>query len=132
VSISAALIACIVAFSSLLDHAVELEGLARGDAQRVVGVARGDGVQLQPLGRRDHAARRAGADHELEGRLQLLAAAFVAQVAVVLLVTAVVLDQGLVRLAQRASHRIGQALQQRPAQPRAVALDVLDGMPGHQ
>jgi hypothetical protein len=48
------------------------------------------------LRRRDHAARRAGADHELEGRLQLLAAAFVAQVAVVLLVAAVVLDQGLV------------------------------------
>jgi len=111
-----------------LDDPVELERLAGGDAQRMVAVAGGDGVQLEPLFGGDHPARGAGADHELVGRLQLLATALLAQVAVVLLVAAVVLDQGLVVLAQRAGERIGQALQQAAAQAVAAGLDVFDGV----
>ncbi len=114
-----------------LDHPVELECLAGGDAHRVIGVVGGDRVQLQPLLRGDHAAGRARADHELVGRFELLPAALVAQVAVVLLVTAVVLDQGGVVLAQRSGERIGQALQQLPAQAPAVGFDCFNGMVAH-
>ena len=71
---------------------------------------------------------RARADHEAVGRLQLRSAAFVAEVALVLLVAAVVLDQRLVVFAQRAGDRIGQAFEQRTAQAMAFVLDVFDGM----
>src|SRR4030095_4073916 len=87
--------------------------------------------ELEPLLRRPRAAGRAGADHEAVGRLQLLQAAFLADVAVVLLVTAVVLDQGLVAVAKRAGDRVGERLQQRAAQASAGLLDVFDGMVAH-
>ena len=64
--------------------------------------------------------------------LELLLAALLADVAIVLLVAAVVFDQHLVVLAQRAGDRIGQALQQRAAQAVAVVLDVLDRVRTHQ
>ena len=115
-----------------LDDAVELERLARGDAQAALGVGGGDGVQAQPLRRRDHAAGRAGADHEAVVGLEPGLAALVAQVAVVLLVAAVVLDQHLVGVGQRTGDGVGQALQQRAAQAAASGLDVFDGMGGHQ
>jgi hypothetical protein len=93
---------------------------------------RGDGIQLQPLRGVDHATRGAGADHETEGRLQLGQAARFAHVAVVLLVAAVVLDQGLVVIAQGAGDRVRQRGEQGAAQARAGPLDVLDRMRAHQ
>ena len=54
-------------------------------------------------------------------------ATLLADVAVVLLVAAVVLDQRLVVLAQGAGDRIGQALQQRAAQATALRLQLFDG-----
>ena len=114
-----------------LDDAVELEGLAGGDAQGVVGPGGGDGVQLQPPRRGEHAARGADPDHELVRRLELLPAAFVAQVAVVLLVAAVELDQALVLERQRTGDRVGQAFQQGAAQAAAAGLDVFDGRMAH-
>ncbi len=110
-----------------LDHAVELERLARGEAQRPVGVARRDRVERQPLLRGAHAAGQARADHETVGRLELLQAPLLAQVAIVLLVAAVELDQLRVVFAQRAGDGIGEALDQRAAQAAAGRLDVLDG-----
>ncbi len=106
---------------------MELEGLARRDAQRAVGVAACDFVELQPLRGRADAARQAGADHEAVRGLELLAPALVADVAIVLLVAAVELDQDGVVLADRAGQRILQALDQRAAQVAAVALDAFDG-----
>jgi hypothetical protein len=50
----------------------------------------------------------------------LAEAALFAQVAIVLLVAAVVLDQGLVVLAQGAGDRVRQALEQGAAQARAA------------
>src|SRR3546814_21032992 len=47
-----------------LDHAVELERLARGDAQAALGIRGGDGIELEPLRGRDPAAGGAGANHE--------------------------------------------------------------------
>src|SRR3546814_9288718 len=39
-----------------LDHAVERERLARGNAQAALGIRDGDGIELEPLRGRDHAA----------------------------------------------------------------------------
>ena len=64
-------------------------------------------------------------------RLELLPAALVADVAVVLLVGAVELDQALVLERQRTGDRIGQAFQQGAAQAAAVDLDVFDGRMAH-
>lgn len=111
-----------------LDHAMELERLARGDAQRMIGIAGGDAIQCQPLRGRDHPARRARADHELIRRFELLPPPLVANVAVVLLVAAVVLDQCLIVLTQRTGHRICQALFQRPTQAAAFGFDVFYGV----
>ena len=111
---------------------MELEGLAGGDAQAAFGMGRGDGVELQPLFRSNHAARGPCPDHEGVRRLEFLQPAFLADIAIVLLVTAVVLDQYLVVLGQRSGHRIGQGSEQSAAQAAAGLLDVLDRMRAHQ
>src|SRR3546814_8963039 len=99
------------------DHAVERERLARGDAQAALGIRGGDGIEREPLRGRDHAAGGAGANHEAVRRLQFRQPALLAYVAIVLLVAAVVLDQRLIAFMQRGGDRVGQALQQRAAQP---------------
>ena len=74
--------------------AVKLDALARGDAQRVVAVSRGEIVEHAPLLRRHHAAGNAAADHHdvfLAG---------LAQVAVVLLIAAVKFQELVVVLAK--------------------------------
>jgi len=109
-----------------LDDAVHLEGLAGGHAQRAVGELVGDRVHREPLARRRRAARQARADHEAVGGLELLQPAFLAQVAVVLLVAAVELDQLGVVLAQRAGQWVGDALGERASQQAAGGLDLLD------
>ena len=111
----------------LLDHAVHLESLARGQAQRPGGVGAGELRQRQPLLRRHHAAGQARADHEAVGRLELLVFAFGAQVAIVLHVAAVELDELRVGLADGAGQRIRQALDQRAAQAARRLLDDFDG-----
>ena len=114
-----------------LDDAVELESLAGGDAQAALGVGGRDGVEFQPLRRRDHAARGAGADHEREVGFELLAAAHVAHVAVVLLVAAVILDEGLIVVGQRAGDLVRQRFDQRAAQTAALLFDVFDRVSAH-
>ena len=84
-------------------------------------------VELQPLRRGADTARQPGADHEAVRRLELLAPALVAEVAIVLLVAAMELDQDGVVLADRASERILEALDQRAAEVAALALDAFDG-----
>ncbi len=77
----------------LLQHPVELEGLAGGEPKLLAAMGPGERVELQPLLGRAHSARQPHPDHEAIGRLQLLAPPFVAQVAVVLLVHSVDLHQ---------------------------------------
>ena len=103
-----------------LDHPVELERLARRDAQRAVRVTACNFVELQPLRGRADAARQSGADHEAIRRLELLAPALVADIPVVLLVAAVELDQDGVVVTDRTRQRILQALHQRAAQVAAL------------
>ena len=77
-----------------LEHAVELEGLARGQAHRAVaGVLFSELLDHQPLFRRDDAARHTRTQHDIMQRLELLLGALGADVAVVLLIHAVEADQ---------------------------------------
>ncbi len=73
-----------------------------------------------------HAARQARADHEAVGRLEFLVLTLGAQVAVVLHVAAVELDELRVGVADRARERIVQALDQRAAQAARGLLDDFD------
>jgi hypothetical protein len=79
-----------------LDDAVELDRLARSEAQCTVAALARHAFRGQPLPRRQNAARHPEPRHEDEGLLQLLAPALRAQVAVVLHVDAVELGQLLV------------------------------------
>ena len=106
-----------------LGHAVELERLPRGKAELPAGVLMGEGVQIEPLPRRDDAAGSADADHEVEGRLQPLPRPFLADVAVVLHVRAVELQQGIVAFRHRAGNAIAKRLQDRAAEKVAGRLD---------
>jgi hypothetical protein len=116
-----------------LDHAVQLDGLPRGDPQRAVAVAPRDAVECEPLRGREHAARNAHAQHEGECLLHLLLAALAAQVAVVLEVHAVEFHQLLVVLDDRACDLLVEPLGKRPAQIVARLLDafVARGFLGH-
>ena len=108
-----------------LQHAVELERLPRGEADFAVGIFVRKGVQLQPLLGRDDAARRADADHEVEGRLQPLPRPLVAEVAVVLHVRAVKLQQEVVAFRHGRRDPVFERLQDRAAEEIAGRLDVL-------
>ena len=111
----------------ILDDPVELEGLARGDADLVVAVLARELIELQPLRGAAMPAGQADADHEAEIGLELLAAALVADVAVVLLIHAVDLHQPCIVDRKRASDAVEQARLDRPAQIIAVPLDRLVG-----
>ncbi|RUP45739.1 hypothetical protein BC936DRAFT_147803 [Jimgerdemannia flammicorona] len=75
-----------------LEHAVELEGLACGQLERGAGVLVNEFVHSEPLLRRGNTARAADADHETERLFNSHFASFLAQVAVVLHVRPVVLE----------------------------------------
>ena len=68
----------------ILQDPVELEGLPRREPQRLPAMGAGELVELQPLRGRADAAGQPDANHELIGRLELLAASLVADVAVIL------------------------------------------------
>src|SRR3546814_5209490 len=74
-------------------HPMKLEGLARRDTQGVAAMCASKFVELQPLCRAAHSTRQTHPDHELISGFQLLAAAFVAQIAVILLIYPVELHQ---------------------------------------
>ncbi len=132
-SISAWLIACHRGFQLSLDHAVELKRLSRRQSQRSVGVAARNFIERQPLLRGADPAGQAGADHETVGRLELLQPPLLAQVAIVLLIAPVELEELRIVLVQRPGNRIGEAVHDRSAQAPAGRLDALDGRElGHQ
>ena len=113
---------------AVLQHPVELECLAGSDAQRLSAMRAGQLVQLQPLRRGADPARQAHPDHELVGRFQLLAAALVAQVPVVLLVDAVKLHQlHVIRRWDGPGDAVEQAFGDGPAQVVAGILHPLVG-----
>ena len=109
-----------------------IAGSARTSGDRKIGESGGDRVKLQPLLWADDAARCAGADHEAVGRLQLLQATLLADIAMILLIAAVKLDQHLIGLGQRAGGLVGQPFEQGPAQRATLRLDVFDRDGAHQ
>ena len=113
-----------------LNHAVKLQCLTRGDAQAARGESRRNRIQLQPLRRRNHAARGAGANHEAKFWLQLGQTAFFTHVTVVLLIAAVIFDDGLIGLAQCTSDLVVQALLNLATQLGACLLDFFDRIVG--
>src|SRR5690606_9875490 len=85
-----------------------------------------DPVDREPLRRRQDTARQADADHEDVVGLELLLRALVADIAVVLLVYPVKLQELPIFLGDRAGHGIGERALDGAAQETARALDVLD------
>ena len=102
-----------------LEDAVELDGLARGDAHRVIAVAGRQIVEHAPLIGRHHAAGNAAADHHdvfLAG---------LAQVAVILLVGAVKLQELVVVLGKMIGARVVQRRGDGARERRDRGLDFL-------
>jgi len=107
-----------------LHHAMELDALAGGDAQGVVAVLRGEGVEDLVLGAGQDATGDASPDHEHEvlGDLALIA--------VVLLVDAVELEELLVIGRERLGIGIGKGGGDIAGQGGNVGLE--DLVPGHR
>jgi hypothetical protein len=102
-----------------LQHAVELDALARGEPQRVVAVPRRQIVEDDPLRRRHHPARNPAPHHHhvLLARL--------AEIAVVLLVDPVELQKLFVIRGKVILRGIGQGLRQRSPQGGIALLENL-------
>src|ERR1700722_13762769 len=105
---------------------MKLNRLSGCQTQRAIRITRGDRIQRKPLRRRDYAAGQTRAYHELVVGLELLQTSLVAQIAIILLIAAVKLDQLRVGIGDGARDRIGETFLQRAAQATAVRLDVLD------
>ena len=101
---------------ALLQHAVELEGLAGSDAEGAVGEATGELVVDEILGGRDDAAGLARAHHDgvLLGDLALIT--------VVLLVDAVEFDELLVIPAESVGRRVGEGFADRTGKVGFIGL----------
>eukprot|EP00123_Amoebidium_parasiticum_P018810 comp24292_c0_seq1/m.45501 comp24292_c0_seq1/g.45501 ORF comp24292_c0_seq1/g.45501 comp24292_c0_seq1/m.45501 type:complete len:994 (+) comp24292_c0_seq1:364-3345(+) len=108
-----------------LNHTVQLVRLAGSELNRAVGVAVAQSVHGEPLSRRRDAAGDAHADHEGEGLLETLLAAFLTKIAVVLLIDTVELGELGVRLAQGARGRVCETLKDGPAEEVGAALHVV-------
>ena len=108
-----------------LEHAVILKGLARGDAQRAIGITPGVIVQRQPLLGGYATARQAQAHHERVQRLQLAVTTIVAQIAVILLIETMELGELGVSIADRPRGAIRQAFFEGAVQVVAVDLEPL-------
>ncbi len=104
---------------------MQFERLARGQPQGVVAMFASQLVEHQPLGRRDNAARRPNAEHEAVRRFEFLGRPLVAQIAVVLLVGAVELQQLCFAIRHGGREPIGQRLNDFATEVIAVELDVL-------
>ncbi|KAI3482262.1 hypothetical protein L1887_55095 [Cichorium endivia] len=110
-----------------LDDAVVLDGLARGDLDRLVAVLFGDVVELHPLLGRHHTTGDARADHEAVRRLETGGLALLERVAVVLHVGAVELGELAVGLGDGAGRLVLERLLDGAAEVVGGDLHVLVG-----
>ena len=106
-----------------LDDAMELDRLARGDAQGLVAALIRQFVHRQILRAAEHAAGHAQARHEAVGLVQLALGALRPQVAIILQIDAVKLDQLLVVFGNRPARHLAESLGEGAAQKAAVGLD---------
>ena len=126
VSSSAACSACIEAFSSVLNTPWIWKAWRVVRRRLPLPKRRASADSASHCDGRANAAGQARARHEAVRGLELLQAPFLAQVAVVLQVGAVELDQRRVGVGQAAGERIEQAVFQRAAQAAARGLDAFD------
>ena len=103
-----------------------------GEVVRAAERARDLVRQLLAYSRRQAFALRPLDLSELVRGFELLPATLVADIAIVLLVAAMELDQALVVERQRTGDRIGQAVEQAATQAVALGFDVFDGVGAHR
>ena len=106
-----------------LEDAVKLEGLARRELERAVGVGVCEGVEGDPLRGRADAAGDTDACHEAEGFFLVLLAALRAEVAIVLRIDAVKFCEQRTVLGDRAGRLIGEVAENIPAEKITLGLD---------
>ena len=106
-----------------LVHTVILHGLPRGQAYCAIGIVTRELIEYQPLLWRTHSARHAHAHHEGERRFQFLLLTFHTQIAIILHVAAMKLEQLAIVLADTAGHFILQGDGQIAAQIVAGGLE---------
>jgi hypothetical protein len=114
-----------------LGDAVELDGLARGDAQGAVAVAVSQMVEREILRRRQSAGGDAHAHYELPVLLEAGLLQGGGGVAVVLLVGAVELEEGIGRLRHLGRGLVGQLRGDGAPETPALRLDPLDARTRH-
>ena len=107
-----------------LDDAVKLKGLTRGQLDSSVRELGSEAVGLQPLLRSGNSTRHADTDHEGISLLQLVLATVRAEIAIILLIGSVELEELLVVLTHRSSGQVCKPFGNRAAQVVAVDLDV--------
>src|SRR5215469_6422035 len=105
---------------------MKLEGLPRGQAERLTAIGTPERVKLEPLSRAANAAGQPHAHHERKGWFQLLPAPFVPQVTVILLIETVKLHQlGIRRPGNRARDLLEKPRGDGAAQLIAACLEPL-------
>ena len=109
------------------DHAVELKSLTGRQLKGAIGVSRGQVIHRNPLRRSGHSTRHAHANEEGKRLLQLVSPAPGAQVAIVLQIAAVKLEQLLLILGQATGRGVGQALGKGAAEEVGVFFEGLVG-----
>ncbi len=113
-----------------LEDAMELDALAGGEADGAGGL----GAQIvmdEPLGGRDAASGHLAADHEAPGLFLFLLGELGAQIPVILLVAAVVLEQDVVRFFEMGDGGISQRLGDGAAEAVAGDFDFFRGSFAH-
>ncbi len=118
-----------------LDDAMKLDCLTCREPDRAIRVLGRDAIEVAPLAGCQNSARDTRADHEAVRGLQFLPFALTANIAVILLIDAMKLQQLRIVMRDRACQRITQTFCQRTAQVTALRLDTLDvgeGSLGHQ
>ena len=113
-------------FENFLRDEVQLEGLSRGQLERVAAILIGQRVDLEPLLRSADAPGHADADHENEGFFRSGSLALNALVPVVLLVDAVELGHRCVIVRDGPGRTVFQTGDQRAAEVIAGLFDALD------
>ena len=106
---------------------MNLEGLTRGQFDRSVGEVTGDVVHLQPLLRGGNATGNADTNHEGIRRLELVRTTVFAEVAVILLVGAVELEELPFVLGHRSGSHVGKTVDDRALEVIAGDFDALVG-----
>ncbi len=104
---------------------MKLEGLPSGDTERWKAITQGEFIELQPLLRRADSAGHADTNQEAVSRFKLAPEALLTEIAVILLIGAMKLQELGDILGHRTGYRVSQAFGDGAAQ---VATTRLEGL----